>query len=76
MNNANKRNIELGTQIMVITARSINLIRELRNYKWKEDKNGKQLNEPVDNFNHAIDAMRYAITFNQTNPNFGSYAIG
>jgi phage terminase large subunit len=54
----------------------VNLIKELRNYKWKEDKNGKQLNEPVDQFNHAIDAMRYAITFNQTNPNFGSYAIG
>ena len=41
-----------------------------------QDKNGKQLNEPVDSFNHAIDAMRYGITWNQTNPNFGSYAIG
>jgi len=66
----------LHSRPLLITARSVNLIRELRNYKWKEDKNGKQLNEPVDNFNHAIDAMRYAITFNQTNPNFGSYAIG
>lgn len=66
----------LHSRPLLVTARSVNLIRELRNYKWKEDKNGKQLNEPVDNFNHAIDAMRYAITFNQTNPNFGSYAIG
>jgi phage terminase large subunit len=66
----------LHSRPLLVTARSVNLIRELRNYKWKEDKNGKQLNEPVDKFNHAIDAMRYAITFNQTNPNFGSYAIG
>jgi phage terminase large subunit len=66
----------LHSRPLLVTARSVNLIKELRNYKWKEDKNGKQLNEPVDQFNHAIDAMRYAITFNQTNPNFGSYAIG
>ena len=66
----------LHSRPLLITARSVNLIKELRNYKWREDKNGKQLNEPVDQFNHAIDAMRYAITFNQTNPNFGSYAIG
>jgi len=66
----------LHSRPLLVTSRSVNLIKELRNYKWKEDKNGKQLNEPVDEFNHAIDAMRYAITFNQTNPNFGSYAIG
>jgi len=66
----------LHSRPLLVTARSVNIIKELRNYKWKEDKNGKQLNEPVDSFNHAIDAMRYAITFNQTNPNFGSYAIG
>ena len=66
----------LHSRPLAITSRSVNLIRELRNYKWKEDKNGKQLNDPVDSFNHAIDAMRYGITWNQTNPNFGSYAIG
>jgi len=66
----------LHSRPLLVTARSVKVIKELRNYKWKEDKNGKQLNEPVDSFNHAIDAMRYAITFNQTNPNFGSYAIG
>ncbi len=61
---------------LMITSRSINGIKELRNYKYKEDKNGKQLNEPVDAFNHFIDAARYGITFNQTNPNFGKYALG
>ena len=44
-----------------VTERSINLIKELRNYKYIEDKNGRTLNKPIDLFNHAIDAMRYAV---------------
>ena len=66
----------LRSHPLSITSRSVNGIKELRNYKWKEDKNGKQLNVPVDAYNHFVDASRYAITFNQTNPNFGSYALG
>ena len=42
-----------------VTKRSVNLIRELKNYKWKEDAMGKSMNQPVDKFNHAIDALRY-----------------
>ena len=59
-----------------ITAGSVNGIKEFRNYKYKEDRNGKILNTPVPAFDHFMDASRYAITFNQTNPNFGNYAIG
>ena len=66
----------LRSRPLLITERSLNGIKELRNYKYKEDKNGNILNSPVDAFNHFIDASRYAITFNQTNPNFGSYALG
>lgn len=45
---------------MHVTADSVNLIKELRNYKWKEDKiTGELLGEPIDKFNHAIDALRY-----------------
>ena len=44
-----------------ITKNSINLIREFKNYKWKEDKNGKLTNEPIDMFNHGIDACRYGL---------------
>lgn len=40
------------------TARSINAIKEVRNYKYKV-KDGKDLNEPIDAFNHAMDALRY-----------------
>ena len=43
-----------------ITKRSGNLIREFKNYKWKEDQAGKPTNEPIDKFNHGIDALRYA----------------
>jgi len=42
-----------------ITGDSVNLLKELRSYKWAEDKNGVQLNKPVDYMNHLIDALRY-----------------
>lgn len=43
-----------------VTSRSLNVIQELRNYQWKTDKQtGRQLNIPVDGFNHALDAIRY-----------------
>jgi phage terminase large subunit len=44
-----------------ITKRSVNLIKELRNYAWVTDKNGEPTNKPIDAFNHAIDALRYSI---------------
>ena len=51
-----------------VTARSIELIKELRNYVWDTDKAGNKLNRPIDNWNHAIDAMRYLaiMTFPKT----------
>lgn len=42
-----------------VTRRSTNIHRELERYKWKVDKNGNTLNEPIDQFNHALDAVRY-----------------
>ena len=44
-----------------VTKDSIDLIRELRNYVWAKDKDGNSLNEPIDKFNHCLDAMRYAV---------------
>ena len=44
-----------------VTSRSRNLIVELKNYRWKMDKNGNSLNVPVDRFNHALDAVRYVV---------------
>lgn len=43
-----------------VTQRSLNLIHELRNYKWEQDKiTGELQNVPIDAFNHALDAVRY-----------------
>ena len=58
-----------------VTSRSKNLINELRNYIWMTDKQGNKLNRPIDAYNHAIDAMRYAITSQLENPNKGAYYV-
>jgi phage terminase large subunit len=44
-----------------ITRRSTNVIKEIRSYKWKVDKNGKSLEEPVKFLDDAMDALRYAV---------------
>ncbi|MGL5913788.1 MAG: PBSX family phage terminase large subunit [Bacteroidales bacterium] len=44
-----------------ITRRSVNVIKEFKNYTYKQDKEGKWLNEPIDCYNHAIDAIRYVV---------------
>lgn len=45
--------------VMNVTRQSTGLRRELLNYKWRVTKDGITTNEPVDCFNHAIDAVRY-----------------
>ena len=39
------------------------------------DKTGVKMNKPIDAYNHAIDAMRYAIMSQLENPNKGNYFI-
>jgi phage terminase large subunit len=57
--------INFGIQTMqeqsyLVTATSTNLINELRKYAWSKDKRtGETQNKPIDDFNHAIDALRY-----------------
>jgi len=46
---------------LYITERSTNLLKEIRSYKWKVDKDGKVLDEPVKFNDHALDALRYAV---------------
>ena len=58
-----------------VTSRSKNLINELRNYIWLTDKEGNKMNKPIDAYNHAIDAARYAITSQLQDPNKGEYHI-
>jgi phage terminase large subunit len=49
-------------QRISVTKRSINIIREYRNYLWKTDKDGKILNEPEHQFSHSMDAIRYGLS--------------
>lgn len=60
---------------LIATDGSINIIKELRNYKYIEDKNGQLTNKPIDAFNHTLDALRYSIVNRLGRPNYGSYAI-
>ena len=45
-----------------VTQQSLGTIDELRNYSWRRDINGNYINEPVDSYNHALDALRYGVT--------------
>ena len=56
---------------LVITEDSTDLIKEFNNYCWLEKKS----QTPVDNFNHAIDALRYAVSYQLQNPNLGEYHL-
>ncbi len=59
-----RNGIDLMKQYKInITKSSVNLIKEFRNYRWKQDRDGKSLNVPIDIFNHGIDATRYAVTY-------------
>ena len=58
-----------------VTEDSTNIIKELRNYKYIEDKNGNLTNKPVDAFNHTLDALRYSIVNKLGRPKYGTYAI-
>ena len=58
-----------------VTSTSKNLIKELQSYSWMKDREGNTINKPIDAFNHCIDAARYAITSQLSNPNKGKYNI-
>lgn len=60
---------------ILVTSRSTNLIKELRNYSWDKDKEGKTLNKPIDSYNHCIDAIRYAAESLATKKKFEWYVI-
>ena len=46
-----------------VTQRSVNTIKELRGYTWITDKNNQQINEPIGVNNHAMDSMRYILSY-------------
>jgi phage terminase large subunit len=75
-----KGSINIGIDIirrykLHATESSFNLIKELRNYKYIEDKNGIMTNKPVDNFNHALDALRYSVVNKISKSHLGRYSF-
>jgi len=56
---------------LIIDENSVDLIKELNNYCWLEKKS----ETPIDKFNHALDALRYAVSYQLANPNKGKYSI-
>ena len=56
---------------LVIDEDSVDLVKELNNYSWLEKKS----QTPTDKFNHLIDAVRYSVSYQLSNPNRGKYSI-
>ena len=56
---------------LIITPESTNIAKELNNYVFA-DKGSKLY---VDNFNHAIDSIRYNVIYHLDNPNAGKYFV-
>lgn len=46
---------------IIIHPRCVNFITEISNYTWDKDKFDNMINKPIDDFNHLMDAMRYAM---------------
>ena len=63
---------KVKSQPLIISPSSVNLIKEIRSYRWKVDKDGKihQNEEPVKMWDHLCDAMRYAIYTKLNKPRF------
>ena len=55
---------------LIVTEDSYNLIKEFNNYVWLDKKT-----KPIDDYNHCIDALRYAVFYQLGNPNRGSYLV-
>lgn len=46
---------------LCITSDSIDVLKDVKNYKFKKDKNGNFLDIPIHAFSHACDAIRYPV---------------
>ena len=52
----------IQSQPCSVTKRSVNIIKEYRNYLWETDRNGVILNIPCETYNHSMDAIRYGLS--------------
>lgn len=54
-------------QRISITKRSVNVIKEYRNYMWMTDRDGNIINEPDHTYSHSMDAIRYGMEYLRDN---------
>jgi phage terminase large subunit len=71
-----KDSVQHGIQVVqdqkiFVTRRSVNVIKEYRNYLWVTDKEGRITNIPEHAFSHAMDGIRYAIVYDVGNQSMG-----
>lgn len=57
----------LQSHKIIIDSNCKNAIKEISSYKWRESKDGEVIPKPVDENNHIIDALRYALETEMTN---------
>ena len=56
---------------IILEPNSLNIAKEFNNYIYSDKKSGLV----IDNFNHAIDAIRYNVFYHLSNPNKGQYFV-
>jgi phage terminase large subunit len=56
---------------IIVTPRSINIKKEFNNYTWSDKKSGSA----IDDFNHAIDGIRYVVYYLHKMQNNKGYKI-
>jgi len=63
---------KVKSQPLIVSPESTNLIKEIRSYKWKTDKDGKVHpdEQPVKMWDHICDALRYAVFTKLNKPKF------
>lgn len=59
---------------IIVHPRCVNFLVEIENYTYDKDKFGNTINRPVDDFNHLMDAMRYAVATSR--PRFNTFEGG
>jgi phage terminase large subunit len=57
---------------IVVDKSSINIIKELNNYSWSDKASG----QPIDKWNHCIDAIRYVVQFNKQSSGNVPFYVG
>lgn len=59
-------------QRISVTKRSVNIIKEYRNYLWERDKDEKVINTPEHTWSHSMDALRYGMSSLLKKPTFSN----